>query len=64
MMFAEMAAANLYPPQYSQNANTVWRDQGLLIPLASRGKKNMAYTKPTQSQAPVDLLSEGEDNKI
>jgi ATP-dependent DNA helicase RecG len=116
MMFAEMAAAKLYPPQYNQNTDTAvesvtvtllnlarpsiwdevsdwidrtgsiqnaklceiagvdtlkaskllttWRDQGLLIPLPTRGKKNMAYTKPSRSQEPVDLLSEGDDNKI
>jgi ATP-dependent DNA helicase RecG len=116
MMFAEMAAAKLYPPQYSQNLETAvesvtvtllnlarpsvwdevsdwidrkgfiqngklceitgldtlkaskllttWRDQGLLIQLPTRGKKNMAYTKPSQSQEPEDLLSDGEDNKI
>jgi ATP-dependent DNA helicase RecG len=116
MMFAEMAAAKLYPPQYSQNLETAvesvtvtllnlarpsvwdevsdwidregfiqngklceitgldtlkaskllttWRDQGLLIQLPTRGKKNMAYTKPSQSQEPADLLSDGEDNKI
>jgi ATP-dependent DNA helicase RecG len=116
MMFAEMAAAKLYPPQYSQNLETAvesvtvtllnlarpsvwdevsdwidregfiqngklceitgldtlkaskllttWRDQGLLIQMPTRGKKNMAYTKPSQSQEPADLLSDGADNKI
>jgi ATP-dependent DNA helicase RecG len=43
---------------------TSWRDQGLLIQLPTRGKKNMAYTKPSQSLEPVDLLSDAEDNKI
>lgn len=42
---------------------TTWRDQRLLIALPTRGKKNMAYTKPARSLAQVDLLSEGEDNK-
>lgn len=115
MMFAEMAAAKLYPPQYSQNTETAvetvtltllnlarpsawdevsdwidrqgsiqnaklceiagvdtlkaskllttWRDRGLLVSLPTRGKKNMAYTKSTQSLRQDDLLSEGEDNK-
>jgi ATP-dependent DNA helicase RecG len=43
---------------------TTWRDQGLLIQMPTRGKKNMAYTKPSHSQEPADLLSGGEDNKI
>jgi ATP-dependent DNA helicase RecG len=115
MMFAEMAAAKLYPPQYSQNTETAvesvtltllnlarpsvwdevsdwidregfiqnatlckiagvdtlkaskllttWRDRGLLVSLPTRGKKNMAYAKPTQSLGQDDLLSDGEDNK-
>lgn len=105
MMFAEMAAAKLYPPQYSQNTETAvesvtltllnlerpsvwnevsawidqegfiqnaklceiakidtlkaskmlaaWREQGLLVALPDRGKRNMAYTKPTQADDPT-----------
>lgn len=101
MMFAEMAAAQLYPPQYSENTEAAvesvtvtllnlerptiwnevsawidregyiqnaklceiakvdtlkaskllaaWREQGLLVPLPDRGKRNMAYTKPTKA---------------
>jgi ATP-dependent DNA helicase RecG len=116
MMFAEMAAAMLYPPQYSQNTDAAvesvtltllnsnrvsvwdlvsdwidregsinnaklceiaavdtlkaskllatWRDQGLLVPLPDRGKKNSAYTKPIPSSYRTDLLSEWQDNKF
>ncbi|MBK8115448.1 MAG: hypothetical protein IPK44_13445 [Candidatus Accumulibacter sp.] len=112
MMFAEMAAAKLYPPQYRQNTGTAvesvtvtllnlerpsawdevsdwldrhrsianadlcrvakvdtlkaskmlaaWREQGLLVPLPDRAKRNMAYRKPVEEP---DLLSEGMDNK-
>ena len=115
MMFAEMAQAQLYPPQYRQNfeaavesvtvtllnlerpsawdevsawldrhdtiANvdvvriakvdtlraskmlTAWRDQGLLAPLAGRGKRNMAYAKPTQRSEAPSLLSGLSENK-
>lgn len=115
MMFAEMAAAKLYPPQYRQNLETAvetvtvtllnlerpsawdevsdwidregfiqnaklceiakvdtlrasrmlvaWRDQGLLVPLPDRAKRNMAYTKPAKTGAEQgSLLSELEDN--
>lgn len=115
MMFAEMAAAKLYPPQYSQNTGaavesvmvtlrnlerpsawdevsdwidrqgaiqnaklceiakvdtlkaskmlTAWRDQGLLVPLPDRAKRNMAYTKPTKfGTEQGSLLSGLEDN--
>ena len=113
MMFAEMAAAKLYPPQYAQNLESAvesvtvtllnmerptvwdevsawidrrgsianaelcklagvdtlkaskmlgaWRDQGLLMALPDRAKRNMAYAKP-EAQTP-DLLSTGQDNK-
>ena len=113
MMFAEMAAAKLYPPQYAQNLENAvesvtltllnmerptvwdevsawidtrgsianvelcklagvdtlkaskmlgaWRDQGLLMALPDRAKRNMAYAKP-EAQTP-DLLSTGQDNK-
>ena len=115
MMFAEMAAAKLYPPQYSQNTGaavesvmvtlrnlerpsawdevsdwidrqgaiqnaklceiakvdtlkaskmlTAWRDQGLLVPLPDRAKRNMAYTKPIKfGTEQGSLLSGLEDN--
>ena len=107
MMFAEMAAAQLYPPQYSQNTETAvesvtvtllnlerpsvwnevsawidqegfiqnaklceiakvdtlkaskllagWREQGLLVALPGRGKRNMAYTKPAQVDSPTEV---------
>jgi predicted HTH transcriptional regulator len=116
MMFAEMAAAQLYPPQYSQNLGaavesvtvtllnlerpsvwdevsdwvdrhgsiqnaklceiakmdtlkaskllTAWREQGLLVPLPDRAKKNMAYTKPTKADEQPALFSDAEDNKF
>lgn len=115
MMFAEMAQAELYPPQYRQSADTAvesvtvtlfnlkrpsvwdevsdwldrhgaitnadlvqiakvdtlrsskmltsWREQGLLEALPGRGKRNMAYSKPSQADANLSLLSESEDNK-
>lgn len=114
MMFAEMAQATLYPPQYRQNTDaavesvtvtlfnakrpsawdevsdwldrhgaianadvvritgldtlraskllTLWRDQGLLVPLPGRAKRNMAYAKPGAADRELGLLSEGEDN--
>lgn len=44
---------------------TSWRDQGLLVPVPGRGKRNMAYSKPNGGgQAELGLLSEGEDNNI
>lgn len=115
MMFAEMAAAKLYPPQYSQNTEAAvetvtvtllnlerpsawdevsdwidregsiqnaklceiakvdtlkaskmlvaWREQGLLVPLPDRAKRNMAYTKPAKAgMEQGSLLSGLEDN--
>lgn len=114
MMFAEMALAKLYPPQYRQstdaelesvtvtllnlmrpsawdevsdwldrhgsiaNADVVriakldtlkaskllagWREQGLLVPLPGRGKRNMAYAKPAQGGENGSLLSVLEEN--
>jgi len=108
-MFAEMAMANLYPPQYRQNTDAevesvtvtllnlkrpsawdevsdwldrhgsianadvvrisrtdtlraskllaTWREQGLLVPLPGRGKRNMAYAKPTHATEDGSLLS-------
>lgn len=42
---------------------TSWRDQGLLVSVPGRGKRNMAYSKPSGGdQAELGLLSEGEDN--
>jgi len=115
MMFAEMAAAKLYPPQYAQNLDAAvenvtvtlfnlerpsvwdevsawidqhgsianaelcklagvdtlkasklliaWRDQGLLVPLPDRAKRNMAYAKPQDGGETPDLLSKALDNK-
>ena len=115
MMFAEMAQADLYPPQYRQNmasavqsvtatlfnlkrpsawdqvsewidkngsiANAdvvkiarldtlraskllaAWRDQGVLVALPGRGKRNMGYTKPNEMPLQSHLLSLLEDNK-
>lgn len=114
MMFAEMALAKLYPPQYRQSTDTAvesvtvtllnlkrpsawdevsdwidrhgsianadvvqiakldtlkaskllaaWREQGLLVALPGRGKRNMAYCKPAQGSEPVTLLSALSDN--
>lgn len=114
MMFAEMARAKLYPPQYRLNADAAvesvtvilfnlkrptawdevsdwidrqgsianadvvriaqvdtlkaskmlvaWREQGLVQSMPFRGKRNMAYTKPTQAGEPPSLLSGLEDN--
>jgi len=115
MMFAEMASAKLYPPQYRQSLETAvetvmvtlfnlerpsawdevsdwidregaisnaklcdiakadtlkasrmlvaWRDQGLLVAVPGRAKRNMAYTKPTKAQTESgNLLSGLEDN--
>ena len=114
MMFAEMSAAQLYPPQYSQNTDAAvetvtvtllnlerpsawdevsdwidrngsianaelckiagvetlkaskmlgaWVEQGLLEPLPDRGKRNMAYTKPSQAGEQPSLLSGLEEN--
>ncbi len=111
MMFSEMAAAQLYPPQYRQSPDAAvesvtvtllnlerpsawdevsdwidregliqnaklceiakvdtlkasrmlvaWREQGLLVPLPDRAKRNMAYTKPAKAGK---LLSGFEDN--
>lgn len=114
MMFAEMAQAELYPPQYRQNTDAAiesvtvtlfnlkrpsawdevsdwidregaianadvvriarvdtlkaskmligWREQGLLVALPGRAKRNMAYTKPSAADQPISLLSPLEDN--
>ncbi|HEX7638900.1 MAG TPA: ATP-binding protein [Burkholderiaceae bacterium] len=114
MMFAEMAQAKLYPPQYRQSTDTevesvtvtllnlmrpsawdevsdwldrhgsianadvvriakidtlkaskqlaVWREQGLLVPLPGRAKRNMAYAKPAQGGENGSLLSVLEEN--
>jgi ATP-dependent DNA helicase RecG len=116
MMFAEMARARLYPPQYRENADaavesltvlllnherptawdevsdwldrhgmvanadvvritgtdtlraskllTAWREQGLLVALPGRAKRNMAYAKPQAlaATAPVTLFTEVSDN--
>lgn len=40
-----------------------WREQGLLVPLPDRAKRNMAYTKPTKTGASqASLLSNLEEN--
>ncbi len=39
-----------------------WREQGLLVPLPGRAKRNMAYTKPSWADAELSLLSALEDN--
>jgi len=109
MMFAEMAHAKLYPPQYRQNTEAAvesvtvtllnherptawdevshwidahgaianselcqianidtlaasrmlrsWVDQGVLVPLPNRAKRNMAYSKPAQPVEQQSLLS-------
>jgi len=114
MMFAQMAEAELYPPQYRlgsgseietvtvtllnasrpstwdevsdwldrqgtiANADLVrisgvdtlkaskqlgaWRDQGLLIPVPGRAKRNMAYMKPGGADGEQSLLSALGDN--
>lgn len=114
MMFSEMASAELYPPQYKQNAETAvesvtvtlfnlkrptawdevndwidrqgsianadvvriagvdtlkaskllatWREQGLLVAVPGRAKRNMAYTKPNGVDTELTLLSALEDN--
>lgn len=41
---------------------TMWRDQGLLVPLPDRAKRNMAYTKPDGAGGELDLLSVVVDN--
>lgn len=116
MMFAEMAGAHLYPPQYRQNSETTaesitvtllnlerptvwdevsdwidrngelanadlcrignletlraskllrsWVEQGLLVPLADRAKRNMAYVKPVRPAEQMSLLSDAPDNKL
>ena len=114
MMFAEMEAARLYPPQYRQNTERAvesvtvtllnherptiwdevsawidangsianadlcriaridtlkaskilrdWVDQGVLVPLPDRGKRNMAYVRSQHAEENADLLSDGFDN--
>jgi ATP-dependent DNA helicase RecG len=41
---------------------TSWREQGLLVPLPGRAKRNMAYAKPGVASAELSLLSVLEDN--
>lgn len=41
---------------------TSWREQGLLVPLPGRAKRNMAYIKPDGAQSELGLLSMLEDN--
>ena len=115
MMFAEMAAARLYPPQYRQSTDAqvesvtvtllnlerptawdevshwidmqgsianaelrqiagldtlraskmlaAWVEQGLLVVLPGRGKRNTAYTKPARPLEQTSLLSDALENK-
>ena len=115
MMFAEMAAARLYPPQYRQSTDAqvesvtvtllnlerptawdevshwidkqgsianaelreiakldtlraskmlaAWVEQGLLVVLPGRGKRNTAYTKPARPPEQTSLLSDALENK-
>jgi len=39
-----------------------WVEQGLLEPLPDRGKRNMAYTRPSQAGEQPSLLSGLEEN--
>lgn len=39
-----------------------WREQGLLVPLPGRAKRNMAYAKPNGAEVELSLLSILEDN--
>lgn len=39
-----------------------WVEQGLLEPLPDRGKRNMAYAKPSQAGEQPGLLSGLEEN--
>lgn len=39
-----------------------WREQGLLVAMPGRAKRNMAYTKPNAADGPPSLLSPLEDN--
>lgn len=39
-----------------------WREQGLLVALPGRAKRNMAYTKPSAADSSLSLLSPFEDN--
>lgn len=41
---------------------TSWREQGLLIPLPGKAKRNMAYAKPGATGTELSLLSALEDN--
>jgi ATP-dependent DNA helicase RecG len=43
----------------------IWREQGFLVALPGRGKRNMAYAKPAQGGEAPDLLSgPGENNRV
>ncbi len=43
---------------------TLWREQGVLVPLPGRAKRNMAYTKPGAADVALGLLSGAEDNNL
>lgn len=40
----------------------IWKDQGLLVSLPGRDKRNMAYAKPSAQQTELSFLSEVDDN--
>jgi ATP-dependent DNA helicase RecG len=42
---------------------SAWVDQGVLVPLPNRAKRNMAYSKPAQPVEQQSLLSSALDNK-
>jgi ATP-dependent DNA helicase RecG len=116
MMFKEMQAAELYPPQYVENRETgietltvtlfnaarpsdwdqvselldqkgsianadlvriagldtlkasrrlnEWKEQGLLVPVPGRGKRNMAYTRPgATAEVSSDSVAESEKGR-
>lgn len=41
---------------------TGWREQGLLVALPGRARRNMAYTKPSAADNPASLFYPLEDN--
>lgn len=41
-----------------------WKDQGLLVSLPGRDKRNMAYAKPSAQQSELSFLSETEENNL
>ncbi|HBA71898.1 MAG: hypothetical protein A2X82_12975 [Geobacteraceae bacterium GWC2_55_20] len=41
-----------------------WVDEGVLVPMAGRGKRNMVYVKPQHVEEDFDLLSGELDNNV